>query len=239
MADGAGRGSKLVCRFHGWTYSLDGQLLGRPQEECFTTPKQDCGLTRLPVLEKFGIVLLGMRPSFSPMKLEVALGGLSEELENYHLEQYRLVQRRQFEVAANWKLVTYLSLESYHFNTLHRNSVATVLASNAVVDTYGSHSRWAFPFKSIDRLANLDEQEWPDELEGSCTYTLYPGVMLIVNSSGAQMIRAEPGATAGTGNLFRAGNHQFSSDIADYELGADHRAGIFKRVHQPDSQSSA
>lgn len=236
VANGAGQGSKLVCGFHGWTYSLDGQLIGRPQEQCFTAAKQECGLTRLPVLEKFGIVLLGMNPQFPPDKLEVALDGLSDELESYHLEQYRTVERRHFDVNANWKLVTYLSLESYHFNILHRNSVATVLASNAVVDTYGNHSRWAFPFKSIDRLANMDEKDWPSELEGSCTYTLYPGVMLIVNASGAQMIRSEPGATAGESRVVYAGIAPTQIDFESAEQAYNFGGQVFETEDLPIAQ---
>jgi phenylpropionate dioxygenase-like ring-hydroxylating dioxygenase large terminal subunit len=236
VAEGAGRGSKLVCGFHGWTYSLDGQLVGRPQELCFTTAKQECGLTRLPVLEKFGIVFLGMNPEFSPDKLEVALEGLNDELENYHLEQYRTVERRQFDVDANWKLVTYLSLESYHFNILHRNSVATVLASNAVVDTYNNHSRWAFPFKSIDRLANLDEQDWPNELQGSCTYTLYPGLILIVNASGAQMIRAEPGANAGKSRVVYVGIAPTQIDPNTAEQAYNFGGQVFETEDLPVAQ---
>ena len=38
-----------------------------------------------------------------------------------------------------------------------RDSVAEVLAPNAVVDTFGRHSRWAFPLQTITELAALDE----------------------------------------------------------------------------------
>jgi len=42
-------------------------------------------------------------------------------------------------------------------------------------------------------------------------------------------------ATAGAGHLLCAGHNQLGTYVADYESGADHSAGIFKRVHQPDS----
>lgn len=195
LAQGSGQSKRLVCPFHGWSYSHDGALVGRPQESCFDTAKSEAGLTRLPVAEKSGIVIVGLHQGIPQHDVDAALGSLGAEIASLHLEQYKMIERRTLNVEANWKLVNDLSLESYHFNVLHRDSVATVLASNAVVDTHGRESRWAFPLKSISRLNDLDEGDWPDSIEGSCTYTIYPGVMIIINGSGAQMIRAEPGAT--------------------------------------------
>ena len=193
IARGSGNSKLLVCPFHGWSYRLDGGLKGRPEATMFDTPPEDCSLVRLPVSEKYGIVVVGISSDISQQLVDSALEEVGSELESFCFKDYGVIERKHIEVAANWKLVNDLSLESYHFKTLHRESVAKFLAPNAVVDTFGRHSRWAFPMKSIARLADLDESEWPDSIEGSVTYTLYPGVMLLVNASGAQMIRAEPG----------------------------------------------
>ena len=193
VARSAGTCRRLVCPFHGWAYGLDGTLVGRPGEQYFDTPSQECGLSPLPVSETHGLVVVGIDPEMPTARLESALGDIGAEIGMLGLGSYRCVARRGREVRANWKFVTDLSLESYHFSALHRDSVAEMLAPNAVVDTWHRCSRWAFPLKSITRLAALEESAWPDRIEGSCTYTLYPGVMLIVNETGAQMIRAEPG----------------------------------------------
>jgi len=205
VAHGCGQRQRLVCRFHGWAYSLDGKLQGRPQEECFTPPRRDCALPRLPVSEKYGIVVVGINRTMPQDEVDSALEEIGEEVGNFHLERYRKIDRQCHVVKANWKLVNDLSLESYHFNTVHRDSVARLLLPNAVVDTFGRHSRWAFPLKSISRLNDLHEDEWPDGIEGSCTYTLYPGVMIIINASGAQMIRAEPGIKPAESRVVYAG----------------------------------
>jgi len=193
VVDGSGESRRLVCRFHGWSYAHSGELLGRPQDACFDSEKEASSLQRLPVSEKYGIVVVGLKPSVSQAAVGSALDEIGAELASFQLDQYQWVGRRAYPVEANWKLVTALSLESYHFSTLHRDSVAAFLTHHAVVDTMGRHSRWAFPLKSIERLRDLDEAEWPESIEGSCTYTLFPGVMIIVNSTGAQLIRAEPG----------------------------------------------
>jgi hypothetical protein len=136
-------------------------------------------------------------------------------------------------VAANWKLVSDLSLESYHFKTLHRDSVAQILAPNAVVDTFGRHSLWAFPFKTITTLADLEEGAWPDAIQGSITFTLYPGVMFVVNALGAQMIRAEPGHRPGESRVTFVGVSRNNCDVEQarkaYEFGGD----VFAREDLP------
>lgn len=193
VAHGSGKSNSLVCPFHGWSYRHDGMLQGRPEAPMFDTMPEDCSLSKLPVTEKHGIVVVGGSSEVRQQSVDSALDEVGLELEGFRFKDYRVIERRHFDVEANWKLVNDLSLESYHFRTLHRESIAKFLAPNAVVDTFGRHSRWAFPMKSIARLADLDESEWPNSIEGSVTYTLYPGVMLLVNESGAQMIRAEPG----------------------------------------------
>ena len=92
-------------------------------------------------------------------------------------------------------------------------------------DIRGRHTRWAFPLKSIARLQDIDENDWPEAIEGSCTYTLFPGVMIIVNASGAQMIRAEPGVSASTSRVDYVGVRAegIEPDVAlqAYKFGGD------------------
>lgn len=236
LAQGSGQSRRLVCPFHGWSYSHDGALVGRPQESCFEKRKGEAGLTRLPVAEKSGIVIVGLHDGIQQHQVDEALGSLEEEIASFGLEQYKTIDRRTLNVEANWKLVNDLSLESYHFNVLHRDSVATVLASNAVVDTYSRESRWAFPLKSISRLNDLSEGDWPYNIEGSCTYTIYPGVMVIVNGSGAQMIRAEPGAAPGKSRVTYVGIAGKNGTIDEARQAYNFGGEVFEKEDLPMSE---
>ncbi len=233
VATGSGQGRSLVCPFHGWAYAMNGSLRGRPEDGCFSTPREACSLTPLAVSEKYGIVVVAISVEVPQHSVDNALSEIGTHLDGIGLQHYRTLERRQFNVAANWKLVSDLSLESYHFKTLHRDSVAQILAPNAVVDTFGRHSLWAFPFKSIVQLAEVEEKHWPDTVQGSCTFTLYPGVMLIVNALGAQMIRAEPRAEPGTSRVIYAGVSGANCDVDQarqaYEFGGD----VFEREDLP------
>ncbi len=233
VATGSGQARSLVCPFHGWAYAMDGALRGRPENDCFSTPREACSLTPLAVSENLGIVVVAISVDVSAHAVDNALVEISAHLDGFGLQHYRALERRQFDVAANWKLVSDLSLESYHFQTLHRDSVAQILAPNAVVDTAGRHSLWAFPLKSIVHLAERDEDSWPDTIQGSCTFTLYPGVMFIVNALGAQMIRAEPGTAPGESRVIYAGVSGPHCDVDQarkaYEFGGD----VFAREDLP------
>jgi len=237
IASGAGQARHLVCPFHGWAYAADGSLRGRPQDACFETPREDCALTALPVSERYGIVVVAIDPQVTQTDVDTALAEIGEQLAGFGFQHYRSLERRHFDVQANWKLVSDLSLESYHFSTLHRESVAQILAPNAVVDTCGRHSLWAFPLKSIEELADHDPADWPDTVQGSCTFTLYPGVMFIVNSLGAQMIRAEPGRHPGESRVIYAGIARGECDLEQarraYEFGGD----VFAREDLPIAEA--
>jgi phenylpropionate dioxygenase-like ring-hydroxylating dioxygenase large terminal subunit len=237
VAEGSGQARHLVCPFHGWAYAADGTLRGRPQDGCFDTPRDDCSLSALRVSEKYGIVVVAIHPGVAQDAVDSALVEIGEHLAGFGFENYRSLERRHYDVQANWKLVSDLSLESYHFATLHRDSVAQILEPNAVVDTVGRHSLWAFPFKSIVQLADIDMDNWPDTVQGSCTFTLYPGVMFIVNALGAQMIRAEPGNTPGDSRVTYAGVGRGDCDLDQarkaYEFGGD----VFAREDLPIAEA--
>ncbi|GHD18836.1 ribosomal subunit interface protein [Halioglobus japonicus] len=225
VSHGSGASRSLVCPFHGWAYDHDGALKGRPGDSYFCTDADQLKLQPLPVSEQCGVVFVSLQTGMPQADLDNAPAGLQQELKSYGFHEYRAIERREFEVAANWKLVTDLSLESYHFAALHRNSVAKLLESNAVFDVIGRHSRWAFPLQTITELSNTEESAWPDILRGSCTYTLYPGVMFVVNALGAQMIRAEPGKDPGHCRVTYAGVSKPGSDLDQarlaYEFGGD------------------
>lgn len=237
VATGSGQKRTLVCPFHGWTYKLDGSLRGRPEESSFSTDVEHCALPRLAVSEKYGVVVVAPNRSMTQQTVDCALDEIGQELQDCKFEHYRSLGREHYSVNANWKLINDLSLESYHFSNLHRNSVAQMLESNAVVDQWQQHSRWAFPLKSITELAELPEQQWPNDLHGSCTYTLYPGVMLILNTLGAQMIRAEPGTLPGKSNVTYASVFAPGCDEAAAKRASDFGQDVFATEDLPMAEA--
>jgi len=205
-----GNKARFTCKFHGWSYSLDGCLAGRPQEACFASDKEQRGLTSLPVSEKSGMIVLGLNPAMSQSLVDNHLVDIAGQLEGFGLGKMHFLETRRYEVKANWKLISGLSYESYHFATLHRDSVAALLKANYVADFFGkpgckSHSRWSFPLIGIEKLKDKPEDKWPRFVPGAVSHAFFPGTVMITNPEDAQLIRTEPGATPGTSVVYYTG----------------------------------
>lgn len=223
VAYGRGERLKLSCKFHGWTYALDGTLAGRPKDECFEAADAACGLTVLPVSDRSGLIVVGIDPAMPQSAVDTFLADIETEFSGFGFRDMHAIETRRLEVDANWKLVASLSHESYHFATLHRDSVAAFLHANAVCDTFGRHSRWAFPMKGIERLKQLPEAQWPTTVEGAINHTLFPGTVAITNPEDAQIIRVEPGEHPGHSVIYYTGVCRHPEKIdgarAAYEFG--------------------
>ncbi|MEZ4334270.1 MAG: aromatic ring-hydroxylating dioxygenase subunit alpha [Myxococcota bacterium] len=203
VAKGCGTlaGRRLRCGFHGWTFELDGRLASRPSAASFApiaAGDPRCDLTRLPVSDRSGLVVVGLRPDMPQARVDAHLAEIEPELAGLGFERAKTLDVRRYEVAANWKLVSLLSYESYHFAALHRETVATMFEANAIADVFGRHSRWAFALKGTGELAQSDPPTWPDAFPGAISHQLYPGTVLITTWEIAQLIRSEPGPTPGT-----------------------------------------
>lgn len=210
VAEGRGERHKFSCGFHGWTYGLDGCLSGRPQEDCFASDREQRGLQDLPVSDRSGLIVLGLNPAMAQTLVDNHLNEIEEELSGFDFHKMHYLETRRFEVKANWKLIAGLSYESYHFPTLHRNSVAALLKSNYITDFFGKpglekHSRWCFPLVGIEKLRQKAESEWPRFVPGAVSHALFPGTVVITDPEDAQIIRTEPGVTVDTSIVYYSG----------------------------------
>lgn len=197
VATGHGQRTNLSCRFHGWTYALDGSLRGRPRDECFSVAPEHCGLRPLPVSDRGGLIVVGLTKT-TQAQVDAHLDDIADELTGLRLESARTLDSRRYVLDANWKLVASVSYESYHFATLHRDTVATMFEANAICDFFGRHSRWCFGLKSARALADTDRADWPVAIPAVLSHQIFPGTVVIVTWEMAQILRSEPGPTPGS-----------------------------------------
>lgn len=242
VAEGCGNRKRLVCGFHGWAYDLNGQLAGQPKADCFASDVQssqscDLGLVPLAISERAGLLVVGPRPEVSQAEVDGYLDGIVDQLTGFGYAQMQHLETTSLSVKANWKLVAALSMESYHFACLHRNSVAEVLYDNAAVDFLGQHSRWAFPMKGIERLADVPEDDWPNMLQGVINHIFSPGTVLVQNPEDAQIIRVEPGAVPGESRVEFIGvcRHAEQVESAKAALAFGHQ--VFKEEDLPAAEA--
>ncbi len=228
VANGCGKARRLVCGFHGWSFGLDGKLAGRGRSEDFEPDAISTSLQPLPVADCGGIVMVGLRPEMGPLRVEHALDDIAPQFADLGLETMQQTGSDRFEVAANWKIVVNLSHEGYHFAALHRESLGPMMSGHGVADEFGLHTRWAFPLRGIEALAEKDEADWPDFPPAAMNHTLFPGTVIVANTGGAQMIRVEPGSSPDSSVVYfsavasvnaAAGEKAVEAARATYEFG--------------------
>ncbi len=122
----------FACKFHGWTYGLDGQLTFVPDEESFFDLKKgELGLTPVAadVWEGFIFVNLDPQPRES---LREYLGEMGETLQGYPFAEYSATcYAWTTELRANWKILKDAFQEAYHVAFLHKRSVPDSFTSKS------------------------------------------------------------------------------------------------------------
>ena len=162
--DHAGTCQNFTCKFHGWSYGLDGSLKFVPDEESFFALQKDqLGLTPITVDVWEGFVFINLNPE-PPETLKEHLGELGAGLEGYPFEKLTTCYAWHTELKANWKVLKDAFHEAYHVAFLHKRSLPDSFTSP---DNPYAH---AFAFKLYERnhrmsvFGNPDHQPSPVEL---------------------------------------------------------------------------
>jgi phenylpropionate dioxygenase-like ring-hydroxylating dioxygenase large terminal subunit len=123
-------GPALVCRYHAWSYDLEGRLLGFPEAKNFPrNAKSDCPGLRQVACDTWGTLVFvrlaergpGLREYLEPIASELD-GLLGDASEGVHF-----AGSKQLDVACNWKAPGDGNVETYHVPFVHRNSAAALL----------------------------------------------------------------------------------------------------------------
>jgi phenylpropionate dioxygenase-like ring-hydroxylating dioxygenase large terminal subunit len=97
------------------------------------------------------------------------------------------------ETAANWKIVLEGFLEGYHIRATHPESFLPYGFDNLnVVEQFGPHSRVTFPFKRIQKLAQIPAAERRVAGYVTFVYHLYPNAVITVLSNHTNLIVLDP-----------------------------------------------
>jgi phenylpropionate dioxygenase-like ring-hydroxylating dioxygenase large terminal subunit len=130
--DHHGSEQMFTCKFHGWSYALDGSLKFVPDEENFFDLNKDClGLTPVHIDVWEGFVFVNVAPE-PEETLQEYLGELATELAGYPFtENSATAFSWRTEVKANWKIVKDAFQEVYHVGFLHKRSIPDSFTSRA------------------------------------------------------------------------------------------------------------
>lgn len=180
------RSTRMTCRFHGWTYNLDGKLVGHPSAVSFDgIDKSEFELIEVPVQEWRGLIFVLARPgSADELDVEAYLGEFAPELAQMNFETAAPVKKSRLNVEANWKYAYDTYGEGYHFGALHPTSIGITAHTDMMAhDKFGLHTRTNFPYRDLDEQVDQPEQEWKRRPYGGI-HMLFPNTIINITSMG-------------------------------------------------------
>lgn len=134
-----GRLERIRCPFHGFTWSLDGELVDVPCRWDF--PQIEDARFRLPeakVATWGGFVFVNLDPDCGP--LEAYLEDLPRHFERWPLDERWIAARVERRVACNWKVAVEAFVETYHIVGVHPANLPFFGDANSQYDVWpGRH----------------------------------------------------------------------------------------------------
>jgi choline monooxygenase len=177
-----GNRKSLQCRYHGWTYGLDGALRAAPEmdgTEGFDMA--DFGLEPVRV-ERWGpFVFANLDPQAAP--LAESLGGIPAEVAaaGFDLDSMTRVERRDYVIDCNWKVYVDNYLEGYHLPIAHPGLFREIDYDAYRVETYPTYSKQYAPIRDLKPGQELGRDRRymrsPDGEDDALYYWLFPNTM--------------------------------------------------------------
>ena len=196
VPDGRGTRARFACPFHAWTYGSNGNLLAVSRAERFgEVDRTRYGLVELPSAEAHGMLWVRPTPG-DAIDVDACLGTLADDMAHWKLAEQVYVASQVLEARTNWKLAVDTFGENYHFDVLHRETLASDIKGNLQThDVFDPNYRMVFArlpgFAEVDTDA-LPMAEWPFRLMTLCVYFVYPNTIFLVGPEAMDVIRIFP-----------------------------------------------
>lgn len=187
MAEGTGNSHRFTCPYHAWTYNQQGDLTGVLAANDFGDFDKSCnGLTKLPVLERAGLIWVTLDPK-SELSIESFLSGYDDLLGHFGFEHWHHFESRKL-AGPNWKIAYDGYLDLYHLPILHKDTFGPQMPNQALYYAWGPHQRVASPDPSLQALVNQDESEWDTEQMMSGVWTIFPHISIASFDGGGRSV---------------------------------------------------
>jgi glycine betaine catabolism A len=175
LSDSQNVGRAIRCPYHSWSYGLDGRFIGAPNMGAMPNlDKTRYGLIPVALTEWNGLVWVNLDPDAPPLaahlnpQLEYRLGVEASRLDRYRIGELVLGDRREYDVAANWKIIQENFQECYHCSTIHPELVRQVPSFSSFEELgVGEYFQGGYAF-AADRTAF--------SLSGTSAHQQIPGV---------------------------------------------------------------
>ena len=178
IAQESGCRSVLNCAYHGWTYTLDGCLIGTPEVdgvEFFDRSTMGMVPLRCETWEQFIFVNFALAgPSLAEF-----LGNIPQLARECSFEGLSLVERRDYFVNCNWKVYVDNYLEGYHIPIVHPGLLKEIDYPRYRCETFRYHSQQLGPVKPL-KAGDAHERVYVpgNGLNDALYFWVFPNLML-------------------------------------------------------------
>lgn len=181
IAQGSGCKNVLRCGYHGWTYTLDGRLIGTPDVEgveFFDRSTMGMFPLRLETWEQ--LIFVNFDQNAEP--LSTYLGKIPEQASGFQFEGLQSVERRDYIIDCNWKVYVDNYLEGYHIPIAHPGLMREIDYANYRTDTYRYYSQQFAPIRAMKTEDTSERFYAPGTggLQEALYFWIFPNLMLNV-----------------------------------------------------------
>lgn len=168
----------VSCPYHGWTYSLSGQLASLPGFEHFPAlDRSESGLVPLPAAEQGELLWVGLKPG-SPWLELPEIETAAHEFGPW-LSEHRSAGQLRAQAACNWKLLMDALLEGYR-----PKGRGPLIASPSISDREPSYLRFVAARQGVEEGTLRDK--------ATVAWLLLPSTLLLFHSSSASLLQIWP-----------------------------------------------
>jgi choline monooxygenase len=180
IAQGSGCKNVFRCGYHGWTYTLDGRLIGTPDVEgveFFDRSTMGMFPLRLETWEQ--LIFVNFDQNAEP--LSAYLGKIPEQARGFQFEGLQSVERRDYTIDCNWKVYVDNYLEGYHIPIAHPGLMREIDYAQYRTATYRYYSQQFAPIRAM-KPEDAGERFYPPgtSLQEALYFWIFPNLMLNV-----------------------------------------------------------
>ena len=176
MTQPAGRAQQMRCPYHGWTYSLEGELKGTPDfSEVCNFDRANNGLVPIHIAAWQKWVFARLAGEIEAQLTDFLGPDLAPQLEGFGFHNLHWFERRRYELRCNWKVFVDNYLDGgYHVPHLHKGLDSVLDYSNYTIENGDRYCLQSSPIVA----SNNDEIGAVRSGQRAFYYWFYPNFMM-------------------------------------------------------------
>lgn len=248
------KSDKFRCPYHAWAYDLDGACIGTPMFEGSDIPEDmqaAFDMSDVKAFDKADYSLFDVRvEAWGPlivvsldkdvMPLAEWVGDLSERLGGMELEKWTVKATKDYDIAANWKLIAENFMEYYHLPWVHPE----LMKVSRLQDHYRWQGTGMYTGMTTTPISGDQNSSWldmpphagvsgSDEVSGRFVL-FFPNVAVNVLPNHCFLMIMEPIAPGRTFERTLMLVHPETADAPEFESGLHTTMAFWDEVNRED-----